>query len=76
MMSIIVEGIYKSGVIKLKSVVEAPNNSKVLVSFKNKDKSNKEKFVKSAGKWKDIDISIFNEILKSREDLRKRDFTL
>lgn len=75
-MSVVVEGIYKGGVIKLKTMVEAPNNSEVLVLFKNKSKTDKEKFIKSAGTWKDIDISIFNEILKSRKDLRKREFEL
>lgn len=75
-MSVVVEGIYRGGVIKLKTVVEAPNNSEVLVLFKNKSKTDKEKFIKSAGIWKDIDISIFNEILKSRKDLRKREFEL
>jgi len=75
-MSIMVEGIYRSGVIKLKTAVEAPNNSEVLVLFKNRSKTDKEKFIKSAGKWKDIDINIFNGILKSRKDLRKREFEL
>ena len=73
-MSVVVEGIYRSGVIKLKTAVEAPNNSEVLVLFKNKSKTDKEKFINSAGKWKDIDINVFNEIFKSRKDLRKREF--
>lgn len=63
-MSMVVEGIYRGGVIKLKTSVEAPNNSEVLVSFKNRRKTDKEKFIKSAGTWKNIDVSIFNEILK------------
>jgi predicted DNA-binding antitoxin AbrB/MazE fold protein len=75
-MSIMVEGIYRSGVIKLKTAVEAPNNSEVLVLFKNRSKTDKEKFIKSAGKWKNIDMNIFNGILKSRKDLRKREFEL
>ncbi|MDQ1353880.1 MAG: hypothetical protein QG657_4187 [Acidobacteriota bacterium] len=75
-MSVVVEGIYRGGVIKLKNAVEAPNNSEVLVLFKNRGKTDKEKFIKSAGTWKDIDISIFDGILKSRKDLREMEFEL
>ena len=57
-----------------KTEVEAPNNTEVLVIFR--DKANKEKFLKSAGSWKNIDIGIFNDILKSRENLRERNFEL
>jgi predicted DNA-binding antitoxin AbrB/MazE fold protein len=73
-MNVVVEGIYEKGIVKLKTEVEAPNNTEVLVIFR--DKANKEKFLKSAGSWKNIDIGIFNDILKSRENLRERNFEL
>ena len=69
-MSILVEGIYERGIVKLKTKVKAPDNTEVLVMFK--DKTNKEKFLESAGSWKGIDKGIFDEILKSRKDLRER----
>jgi len=71
-MNVVVEGIYEKGIVTLKTEVEAPNNTEVLVIFR--DKANKEKFLKSAGSWKNIDIGIFNDILKSRENLRERNF--
>jgi predicted DNA-binding antitoxin AbrB/MazE fold protein len=73
-MNVVVEGIYEKGIIKLKTEVEAANNTEVLVIFS--DKANKEKFLKSAGSWKNIDMGIFNDILKSRENLRERNFEL
>ena len=73
-MNVVVEGIYEKGIVTLKTEVEAPNNTEVLVIFR--DKANKEKFLKSAGTWKNIDIGIFNDILKSRENLRERNFEL
>jgi len=73
-MSVIVEGIYERGIVKLKTEVEAQNNTEVLVVFK--EKTNKEKFLKSAGSWKNINTDIFNDILESRENLRERDFEL
>ncbi|MCP5107134.1 MAG: hypothetical protein GY950_27355 [bacterium] len=73
-MNVVVEGIYKKGIVKLKTEVEAPNNTEVLVVFK--DSTDKEKFLKSAGSWKDIDTGIFNDILKSRENLRERNVEL
>jgi predicted DNA-binding antitoxin AbrB/MazE fold protein len=73
-MNVVVEGIYEKGIVTLKTEVEAPNNTEVLVIFS--DKANKEKFLKSAGSWKNIDIGIFNDILKSRENLRERNYEL
>jgi predicted DNA-binding antitoxin AbrB/MazE fold protein len=73
-MNVVVEGIYEKGIVKLKTEVEAPNNTEVLVIFG--DQVNKEKFLKSAGSWKNIDIGIFDDILKSRENLRERNFEL
>lgn len=73
-MSVVVEGIYESGTVILKTEVEAPNNTEVLVVFKSK--ANKEKFLRSAGSWKNIDTSIFSDILKSRKDLRERNVEL
>jgi len=73
-MNVVVEGIYKRGIVKLKTEVEAPNNTEVLVVFK--EKADKEKFLKSAGSWKSIDTGIFNDILKSRENLRERNVDL
>jgi predicted DNA-binding antitoxin AbrB/MazE fold protein len=69
-MNVVVEGIYEKGIVKLKTEVEAPNNTEVLVIFR--DKANKEKFLKSAGSRKNIDIGIFNDILKSRENLGEK----
>jgi predicted DNA-binding antitoxin AbrB/MazE fold protein len=69
-MSVVVEGIYERGIVKLKTEVKAPNNTEVLVVFK--DKANKKKFLKSAGSWKNVDPGLFNDILKSRENLRER----
>ena len=68
-MSVVVEGIYERGIVKLKTEVEAPNNTEVLVIFK--DRADKEKFLRSAGSWRNIDTGIFSDILKSREDLRE-----
>jgi predicted DNA-binding antitoxin AbrB/MazE fold protein len=73
-MNVVVEGIYEKGIVKLKTEIEAPNNTEVLVIFG--DKANKEKFLKAAGSWKNIDIGIFKDILKSRENLRERNFEL
>ena len=73
-MNVVVEGIYERGIVKLKNEVKAPNNSEVLVVFKNR--GDKEKFLKSAGSWKDIDTDIFTDILKSRADLRERNVEL
>lgn len=69
-MSVVVEGIYERGIVKLKHEIEAPNNTEVLVVFK--DKADKKKFLQSAGSWKNIDTGVFNGILKSRENLRER----
>ena len=69
-MSVLVEGIYERGIVKLKTKVKAPNNTEVLVLFKVK--ANKEKFLESAGSWKGIDTGIFDDILKSRKNLRER----
>lgn len=73
-MSVVVEGIYERGIVKLKNKVKAPNNTEVLVVFKNR--GNKEKFLESAGSWKDIDTGIFSDILESRADLRERNVEL
>lgn len=73
-MNVVVEGIYERGIVKLKTEVEAPNNTEVLVVFR--DSADKEKFLKSAGSWKDVDTGIFNDILKSRADLRERNVEL
>ncbi|MCK4762136.1 MAG: DUF104 domain-containing protein [Candidatus Aminicenantes bacterium] len=73
-MSVLIEGIYERGVVKLKTKVKIPNNTEVLVSFK--DKINKEKFLESAGSWQGIDAGIFNDILKSRKNLRERNIEL
>jgi len=69
-MSIVVEGVYERGIVKLKTRVKAPNNSEVLVVFRSR--TDKEKFLQSAGSWKDIDEGYFNDILKSRGNLRER----
>jgi predicted DNA-binding antitoxin AbrB/MazE fold protein len=63
-MNVVVEGIYERGIVKLKTEVEAPNNTEVLVVFK--DSADKETFLKSAGSWKNIDTGIFNDILRHR----------
>jgi predicted DNA-binding antitoxin AbrB/MazE fold protein len=73
-MNVVVEGIYERGIVKLKNEVKAPDNSEVLVIFKNK--SDREKFLKSAGSWKGIDTDVFTDILKSRVDLRERNVEL
>lgn len=73
-MNVVVEGIYEKGIVKLKTEVEAPNNTEVLVVFK--ESADKEKFLKSAGSWKNVDTGIFNDILKSRENLRDRNVDL
>ena len=73
-MNVVVEGIYERGIVKLKTEVEAANNTEVLVLFKNK--TNKEKFLESAGSWEKIDSGIFEDILKSRKNLRERNVEL
>jgi predicted DNA-binding antitoxin AbrB/MazE fold protein len=73
-MNVVVEGIYDRGIIKLKTEVQAPNYTEVMVIFKNRP--DKMRFLKSAGSWKNIDTSIFSDILKSREDLRERNVEL
>jgi predicted DNA-binding antitoxin AbrB/MazE fold protein len=73
-MSVVVEGIYERGIVKLKTEVEVPNNTEVLVIFKTK--TDKEKFLKSAGSCKNVDTGIFDDILKSRRNLRERNFEL
>ncbi len=73
-MSVIVEGVYDSGIVKLKTKVEASNDTEVLVIFK--DKPDKEKFLQSAGSWADVDESIIKEIYESRRNLRERDIEI
>jgi predicted DNA-binding antitoxin AbrB/MazE fold protein len=70
LMSVVVEGIYEEGIVKLKTEVEIPDNTEVLVVFK--EKKDKERFLKSAGSWENIDPKIFSNISKSRKDLRDR----
>ena len=69
-MSIIVNGIYDRGIVKLKTQVNVPDNTEVLVVFK--EKADKKKFLKAAGTWKNIDNAIFDDILNSRTNLRTR----
>ena len=64
-MNVVVEGIYERGIVKLKTEVEAPNNTEVLVVFK--ESADKEKFLKSAGSWKNIDTDIFSDVFRCSE---------
>lgn len=70
----LVEGIYQNGIVKLKNRIKIPENSEVFVVYK--DKKSKASFMQSAGSWKDIDTTIFDEILSSRKDLRQREIKL
>ncbi len=71
-MSFVVEGIYERGVVKLKNRLDVPDRSDVLVIFKNR--GSKENFLKAAGSWKNIDGSLFDAILSSRNNIRERGF--
>jgi predicted DNA-binding antitoxin AbrB/MazE fold protein len=73
-MSLVVEGVYDSGIVTLKSKIKIPDKSKVLVIFQNK--RSKKKFWNAAGSWKDIDDSFTEMILKSRKNLRERGFKI
>ena len=73
-MSLVVEGVYDSGIVTLKSKIKIPDKSDVLVIFKNK--RSKKKFWKAAGSWKDIDDSFTEMILKSRKNSRERGFKI
>lgn len=70
----LVQGIFQDGVVKLKNNIEIPENSEVIVLFK--DKSSKANFLESAGSWKDLDTSIFDEILDSRKNDKERNLVL
>lgn len=65
-MSVVVEGVYDRGIVTLKNEVNIPDKTDVLVIIN--DRKNKENFLKSAGSWKGVDLSIFDEILDSRKD--------
>jgi predicted DNA-binding antitoxin AbrB/MazE fold protein len=71
-MSVVVEGVYDRGIVTLKNEVNIPDKTDVLVIIN--DRKNKENFLKSAGSWTGIDLSIFDEILDSRKDKRTRGF--
>ena len=73
-MSLVVEGVYDSGIVTLKNKIKIPDKSKVLVIFQNK--RSKKKFWNAAGSWKGIDDSFSEMILKSRKNLRERGFTI
>ncbi len=73
-MSLVVEGVYDSGIVILKSKIKIPDKSKVLVIFQNK--RSKKKFWNAAGSWKDIDDCFTEMILKSRKNLRERGFKI
>jgi predicted DNA-binding antitoxin AbrB/MazE fold protein len=73
-MSLVVEGVYDSGIVTLKSKIKIPDKSEVLVIFQNK--RSKKKFWNAAGSWKDIDDSFTEMILKSRKNLRERGFKI
>ena len=66
-MSVIAEGIYNCGVVRLKKKdIKIPEDSHVLVIFK--DDTNKERFLKSAGTWENVDDEVFTNILNYRKD--------
>jgi predicted DNA-binding antitoxin AbrB/MazE fold protein len=71
-MSFVVEGVYERGIVKLKNRPDAPDRSDVLVIFKNK--KSKKSFLKAAGSGKNIDGSLFEAILNSRNNIRERGF--
>lgn len=73
-MSMVVEGVYERGTVTLKQEVKIPDKTEVLVIFN--DKKSKERFLKSAGAWKEVDDSIFDAILNARKDKRKRGFEI
>jgi predicted DNA-binding antitoxin AbrB/MazE fold protein len=73
-MSMVVEGVYERGAVILKQEVNIPDKTEVLVIFN--DKKSKERFLKSAGSWKEVDDSIFDAILSARKDRRKRGFEI
>jgi hypothetical protein len=71
-MSVMVEGVYERGIVKLKNRIEFPDKSDVLVIFKSR--KSKKNFLKAAGSWKNIDGNLFDAILKSRDNIRERGF--
>ncbi len=73
-MSLMVEGVYDSGIVRLKNKIKVPDKSDVLVIFRNK--RSKKKFWKAAGSWKDIDNNFTGMILEARKNLRERGFEI
>lgn len=71
-MSIVIEGVYERGVITLKDDISIPDKTEVLVFIDGK--KSKENFLKAAGSWRDIDLSVFDTIMNSRENKRERGF--